>query len=474
MGVGIGGVYITANEWQKQYIAKHKLLLERGFQEVAPMDFYRDLFPEGSLQKKGERHCGKGNVIVTQVREKTEKDNSLQWVATDDLKMVEKAIGDKFGLIGPLSYFGKRNVKGNAHELFAIAIDLDYVYEQQVKNLLKQFGAGIQPTPTYLVSSGRGLHLYYFLQSPVPLYRNLEKMLSNLKQTLTERLWNDTSSLKGEKQDIDKAGIYQNFRAVGSQSKIGDGFPVRAYKLTDHRYTLEEIRDAIPFCKIPVEQVHQAPEFQLRERGVPLEKAKELWPDWYEERIVKGKPAGKKWLVKRDLYEWWKRKIASDVKAGGRYYSIYALVCYGRKCNIPTDEITKDAWNFYELLESRTDDELNHFKESDLTAALKQLHEPLAHRCTRAFIQDNCKVVIPANKRNYQKQADHLEETRMIRDLRMRRQGRDWRDGNGRPAGSGTAQEKVQKWRKNNPMGRKADCVRETGLTKPTVYKWWG
>ena len=71
MGVGISGVYITANEWQKQYMAKHKLLLERGFLEVAPMDFYRDLFPEGSLQKKGERHCGKGNVIVTQVREKT-------------------------------------------------------------------------------------------------------------------------------------------------------------------------------------------------------------------------------------------------------------------------------------------------------------------------------------------------------------------------------------------------------------------
>ena len=372
--------YITTEEWQKQYCAKHNLLLERGFREVAPMDFYRELFPEGSLQKKGKKHCGKGNVIVLQVREKTEPEDSKVWVATDDLKMIEKSIGDQFGLIGPLSYFGKRNTKGNAHELFAVTVDIDYVYEQQVKNLLKQFSRGIQPTPTYLVSSGRGLHLYYFLESPIPMYKNLEKMLSELKQTLTNRLWNDTSSLKGQEQDIDKAGIYQNFRSVGSLSKLGEGFPVRAYKLTDHRYTLEEIRDAIPHCKIPVEQVHQAPEIQIRERGVPLEKAKELWPDWYEERIVKGKPAGKKWLIKRDLYEWWKRKIASDVKAGGRYYSIYALACYGRKCNIPTDEVRKDAWKFYDLLESRTDDELNHFKRSDVTAALRQLYEPLAHR----------------------------------------------------------------------------------------------
>ena len=44
---------------------------------------------------------------------------------------------------------------------------------------------------------------------------------------------------------------------------------------------------------------------------------------------------------------------------------------------------------------------------------------------------------MPANKRNYQKQADHLEEARAIRDIRMKRQDRDWREGNGRPKGSG-------------------------------------
>ena len=38
---------------------------------------------------------------------------------------------------------------------------------------------------------------------------------------------------------------------------------------------------------------------------------------------------------------------------------------------------------------------------------------------------------------------------------------------------SGTKKLTVFRWRQRHPEGRKADCVRDTGLTKPTVYKWW-
>ena len=471
MGIGINGVYITTAEWQHQYNLKRELMLERGFSEVAPMDFYRDLFPEGSLQAKGETHTGKGNLIVSQIRSKEDSEKSRQWVVTDDLQMLKKTIGDPFGLVGPLSYFGKKNLKENAHELFAVVVDLDYVHVQQLKNLLKQFNRGVQLTPTYLVSSGRGIHLYYFLDEPVPMYKHVVPVLSELKQALTERLWNDTSSLKGDKKDIDKAGIFQNFRSVGSQSKIGDGFPVIAFKMCDKRFKLEEIRAGIPYCKIPVEKVYQLPEYEIKKKGISLEKAKELWPDWYEERIIQGKPAGKQWVIKKDLYEWWKRTIVEQVQAGGRYYSIYALVCYGRKCYVPTDVIKKDAWSFYELLESRTDDELNHFKKSDVEAALKQLKEPKAYRCTRQFIADNCKVTIPKTKRHYRNlKTTHQEYRRGLKELK-KKLGEDVKEG--RPIGSGTAEQKVKDWRKNNPQGKKADCIRATGLSKPTVYKWW-
>ena len=31
----------------------------------------------------------------------------------------------------------------------------------------------------------------------------------------------------------------------------------------------------------------------------------------------------------------------------------------------------------------------------------------------------------------------------------------------------------VEEWQKAHPDGKKADCIRDTGLSKPTVYRWW-
>ena len=55
----------------------------------------------------------------------------------------------------------------------------------------------------------------------------------------------------------------------------------------------------------------------------------------------------------------------------------------------------------------------------------------------------------------------------------------DWREGNGRPKGSVktalTAPKAIiiQEWRKSNPNGSRYACIKETGISKPTVYKWW-
>ena len=231
-------------EWKSAYREKEALMLERGYLEVSPHDFYRELFPAGSLQQEPED--GKGNIIATQIRP-SGKGRTRQWVIDDSLKMLDKVIGDRFGLIPPISFYGKSHTKENAHELFAVVVDVDYVGKQQLKNLLKQFGNGVQLRPTYLVSSGKGVHLYYFLQEPVQLYRNREEVLAELKEAFIRRLWNDTSSIRPDSPDI--TGIYQGFRCVGSQSKLGADFPVKAYKLSENRYTLEDIKASIPSWK---------------------------------------------------------------------------------------------------------------------------------------------------------------------------------------------------------------------------------
>ena len=82
----------TMYEWRKAYRDKEELMLERGFPEVSPHEFYRDLFPEGSLQSA--EHDGKGNVIATQIRP-SGKGRTKQWVVDDSLNMLDKVIGDE-------------------------------------------------------------------------------------------------------------------------------------------------------------------------------------------------------------------------------------------------------------------------------------------------------------------------------------------------------------------------------------------
>ncbi len=122
-------------EWKSAYREKEALMLERGYPEVSPHDFYRELFPAGSLQQEPED--GKGNIIATQIRP-SGKGRTRQWVIDDSLKMLDKVIGDRFGLIPPISFYGKSHTKENAHELFAVVVDVDYVGKQQLKNLKDQ------------------------------------------------------------------------------------------------------------------------------------------------------------------------------------------------------------------------------------------------------------------------------------------------------------------------------------------------
>ena len=78
-------------------------------------------------------------------------------------------------------------------------------------------------------------------------------------------------------------------------------------------------------------------------------------------------------------------------------------------------------------------------------------------------------LTMPVNKRNWRKQEQHLRLARgqlaILKDMGEIRQGR--------PIGSGTAQDRVYEWRRRHPEGRKADCHRDTGFDPKTIRKWW-
>lgn len=151
-----------------------------------------------------------------------------------------------------------------------------------------------------------------------------------------------------------------------------------------------------------------------------------------------------------------------------------ALCAYGLKCGISERRIRQDAYSFLEHLESLTDDEDNHFTREDVKDALKALkadNKLLSTMASREWIEKQTKVVIPPNKRNGRKQDKHLQLARGIRELKSSMG--EAVSGGGRPKGSSQQKKLVEEWQKSHPDGKKADCIRDTGLSKPTVYRWW-
>mgnify|MGYP003421970366 CR=1 FL=1 len=125
-----------------------------------------------------------------------------------------------------------------------------------------------------------------------------------------------------------------------------------------------------------------------------------------------------------------------------------------------------------EHLESLTDDEDNHFTREDVKDALKAIkadNKLLSTMASREWIEKQTKVDIPPNKRNGRKREQHIKMVNAMRIMKRDVLGEDEYKNNGRP----DKQKIVEEWQESHPAGKKADCIRETGLSKPTVYKWW-
>lgn len=450
-------------DWEALYCYKNEFIVSKGFKTVSPFEFYRDLFPKGSLQKREESKNNKGNIVGISI-DKNERKNNKRWIVFDDLENLDKLINIPFGLIAPVNYFGKNRTSNNARFLFAIAIDLDYVVEKNIRDLFFQIKNGLHAMPTYVVNSGRGLHLYYFLKEPVPLYKHYQKTLREFKEAMIERLWNGYTSLKEEK---DMTGVLQGFRTVGSYSKLGKHCPVVAYK-TGPRYSLEELKAFTPNYEGDI--TLKFPEKDKKARK-GLEYYKKNFPEWYQERIVEGKEKGNgRWTVKKDLYNWWLSKIEKEIKVGHRYFGIMTLAIYGQKCGVPFEEVEKDALGLFDFLENKTEEDNNHFTLDDIYTALECYNEKYV-TFPRKDIEKITGIRIDANKRNFRKQEEHLLRARTVQKIDFPNE--EWRNKDGRPKGSGTKEEIVKEYKKNNPTATMYRCQKDTGLSKNTIKKYW-
>lgn len=428
--------------------------LGMSFDEVSYMGFYRDVFPDGSFEKRGVYEDGKYNGIAVSIRKGEKKAKRL--TVTDDLEVIkEMAMSDDFCLMSPISYVGKSRKSENARFMYALAIDLDgvetkkqwYFFMEQVErgHEMLSFVWGI-PRPTYLVSSGTGLHIYYVFEKPVPMFRNIVEQLEVLKKRLTWQAWTQGASSLHDK--VQYESLFQGFRVVGTITK--NGGRCKAFKVGE-KVSVEYLNRFVP-------EEYRVKSFAYKS-DLSLTKAKEKYPEWYQKRIVEKRPK-QTWTCKKDLYDWWIRKLIEGAEQGHRYWCIMTLATYAKKCGVSRKVLEEDAYGLIPLLNTKGDE----FTEDDVLHALEAFTDSYITYPIDTIV-NRTGIPIEKNKRNYRKQTVHMKIMSSTRDIL-------YPDGEWRYVPP-TAEQTVREWQKIHPAGKKADCIRETGLSKPTVYKWW-
>ncbi len=441
--------------------------LETYFDEVDYKDFYRNIFPSGELEKKGEYVKGKYNGIIVEVtkeKKKNGKPRVLRHTLTDDLDKLDEVCGrDNFCLMSPISYAGKTRDSSMARELYALAFDLDGIqtrikdgeeWPYGLANFFHQVDKmEIMPKPTYVVSSGTGVHLYYVFERPVPMFENIVEQIEILKKELTRMMWHDSISKLVD--EIQYEPVCQGFRMVGTITKKGER--VRAFE-TGNKVTIEYLNEF-------VREEYKAKEFTYKS-DLTLDQAKNKYPEWYQKRIIEKKGRGT-WTFNRAVYDKWLERVPVEANLGHRYWSIWVLAVTAIKCGISQEELEKDAFGLIEVMNEKDTNKENPFTEDDVLAALEGYDSAwYTYPIEKMSYRSNIPLV--STKRNGRKQKDHIKMMNFVRD--ELNQNKTWNKvGNGRKP----KKEIVEEWRKNHLDGKKIDCHRETGLSRVTIDKWW-
>ena len=413
---------------------------------------------------------GIAQAIYGKRKRETDQKNKT-FVITSEAEQLNEILQHPFVIMSPVSYTGKRRTKSNARYLYAIAIDIDRVDTQNVDNLLYQSDPTRTvpltfPRPQIIVNSGSGIHIYFLLETPHPMFNDVYRILNKIKKELTRRVWN-IGTTHEEPKHPQFQGNCQGFRLPGTHTKTRQ-------KVT----AFQSINPAgKPFYKITDLMANGGgflsdQEQELLKKGIynpkriSLKQARELYPEWYERRIIQGHKSGR-WYVKRDLYDWWKRQISEKVSVGHRYFCLMALAVYAAKCNIEEEEFMRDLKNFVEPFDGisytkRPEDRFTMDDALDAAAAYRECY------CTFPLedLRDITGVEIERNRtRKFRKRSDHLFRASLVRDGLYT----DWTIGKGRKR----KQEDIFEWRKSNPEGSKYACAKELGIDKKTVMKWW-
>ena len=144
------------------YLEKNEHLA-KFLEPVTPFEFYREIFPVGSFERKGHFEDAKGNGIAVTVPKaagialEIEGDGKAKrYTITDELSELAEVFDTDFTIMSPLSYFGRRRCGKNARYLYALVFDLDLLPSPTPPSLhLQRLSALSNPYSRFSLSKGK-------------------------------------------------------------------------------------------------------------------------------------------------------------------------------------------------------------------------------------------------------------------------------------------------------------------------------
>lgn len=452
------------------------------FDEVEPIDFYRELFPIGSFERWEHPEDKKPNGILTSIsltktfKRKLKNGKTVDEpsrhnnIIFDDLLIIADEVKreNDFIIISPISYYGRNRTAEQASDLFALVFDVDYIIRDRtgdpsgLRDMIHQFEHNVLPKPSYIVASGRGLHLYYLLKEPIHLYENNVSELNKMRKEMIRRIWNGYITEQTETPEYEN--VYQGFRAVGSITKMGTRCRAFLYGDCVRKYDIEELNAYLPY---PETHAHISKKYIRKETQMTYEEAEKKFPKWAEEHprgvIVPRKQTG---TNQRGFYDRYFERLANEITVGHRYKAIKNLSACAVKVGIPYEEVEKDALSLLEIFDAKGKGK-DPFTKYDLYKALEFYFDPSAPFFRKDIAESETGLKFKDTKRNGRKRAEHLKIMNAVRDIDY--PNGEWREGNGRKP---QHKEAVEQYFEEHPEATVSDCASDLNIARSTVYRW--
>ena len=463
---------LTAPEQRADFREKN-VVLSSHYSEIAPLPFYSDyLFHDMNEEEFLPSIILYGEDGTTWKRKAVPIDDLIDYFNRDDVA------------VNPCGYWNNYPKAKLMRRIYAFSMDVDEVRPGTLEYLIKLIEEGSFPRPTAITNSGSGIHFFFILDVALQVgYK--EKYLQNyrLAQQVYFMLHN---RLKDLYPSVQKHHIGQDYRVVGSITKFGD---ITTAWESGEFWNIDDLAKAVGLNSAefyePVMAASLAMQAYAKNIAASLNidvpdmgNARNVYDfiaehkdEAYKVRQEERARSGRKRKGTGGWYQDTWNRVYTRTKAGNRFNAMRALAIVAYKCGISEERFERDLHQLSTLWQEQRWPGADPFNSANVEDILRMFRNGERYKKTsRARLEELLGWQWTGRSRARKKplkQSDHVRVMNTFRDIKY--PNGEWRNKIGAP----TAQEKVQQFRKEHPEGRKADCVRATGLSKPTVYKWW-